>query len=110
MDASDAAITAARSGSVPLARDVKSAAALPTYTPSTSVRSVAAADASGIVVECVQEGGRLRVHVVSGGYDPAWNVQFPRHVRRAGARYAVDDLTASSGGFYRVRGEIRQLV
>lgn len=49
-------------------------------------------------------------HVVSGGYDPAWNVQFPRHVRRAGVRYAVDDLTASSGGFYRVRGEIRQLV
>ncbi|MGY4975121.1 WGR domain-containing protein [Streptomyces nigrescens] len=110
VDASDAAVAAARSGTVPVARDVKSAAALPTYTPSATVRTVASAAASEIVVECVQEGGRLRVHVVSDGYEPSWNVQFPRHIRRAGARYVVDDLAASSGGFYRVRGEIRQLV
>ncbi|WP_310721395.1 WGR domain-containing protein [Streptomyces lydicus] len=110
VDASEAAVAAARSGSVPVARDVKSAAALPTYTPSTTVQTVPAATASGVVVECVQEGGRLRVHVLSDGYEPSWNVQFPRHIRRAGVRYVVDDLSASPGGFYRVRGEIRQLV
>ncbi|MCB5907215.1 WGR domain-containing protein [Streptomyces pinistramenti] len=110
VDASDAAIAAARSGTVPVARDVKSAAALPTYTPSAAVQTVTPAAASGIVVECVQENGRLRVHVVSEGYEPSWNVQFPRHIRRPGVRYVVDDLAAASGGFYRVRGEIRQLV
>ncbi|MFG2098023.1 WGR domain-containing protein [Streptomyces sp. NPDC048612] len=110
VDASDAAVAAARSGTVPVARDVKSAAALPTYTPSATVRTVASAAASEIVVECVQEGGRLRVHAVSDGYEASWNVQFPRHIRRPGARYVVDDLAASPGGFYRVRGEIRQLV
>ncbi|MFG2221603.1 WGR domain-containing protein [Streptomyces sp. NPDC048644] len=110
VDASDAAIAAARSGTVPVARDVKSAAALPTYTPSATVQTVTPSAASGIVVECVQENGRLRVHVVSGGYEPSWNVQFPRHIRRPGVRYVVDDLAAASGGFYRVRGEIRQLV
>ena len=89
---------------------MKSAAALPTYTPSATVQTVPAAAASGVVVECVQEGGRLRVHVLSDGYEPSWNVQFPRHIRRAGVRYVVDDLSASPGGFYRVRGEIRQLV
>ncbi len=61
-------------------------------------------------MECVQESGRLRVHVVSEGYEPSWNVQFPRQIRRPGARYVVEDLSASAGGFYRVRGEIRQLV
>ncbi|MEU5210608.1 WGR domain-containing protein [Streptomyces sp. NPDC020742] len=110
VDASDAAIAAAQQGTVPVARDVKSAAALPTYTPSATVRTVASTAASGIVVECVQDGGRLRVHVVSDGYEPSWNVQFPRHIRQAGARYVVDELSAASGGFYRVRGEIRQLV
>ncbi|MGK5637291.1 WGR domain-containing protein [Streptomyces sp. URMC 126] len=110
VDASDAAIAAARSGTVPVPRDIKSAAALPTYTPATTVATVHTVPASGVVVECVQEGGRLRVHVVSEGYEPAWNVQFPRHIRRAGARYVVDSLTPASGGFYRVRGEIRQLV
>ncbi|MBZ4319623.1 WGR domain-containing protein [Streptomyces huiliensis] len=111
VDASDAAISAARSGTVPVPRDIKSAAALPTYTPATTVATVEAVPASGgVVVECVQEGGRLRVHVVSDGYEPAWNVQFPRHIRRAGARYVVDALAPASGGFYRVRGEIRQLI
>ncbi|MEU3712566.1 WGR domain-containing protein [Streptomyces catenulae] len=110
VDASETAVAAARAGTVPVARDVKSAAALPTYTPSTTVQTVTATAASGIVVECVQESGRLRVHVVSDGFEPSWNVQFPRHIRRPGARYVVDGLAPASGGFYRVRGEIRQLV
>ncbi|MEU1310080.1 WGR domain-containing protein [Streptomyces cinnamoneus] len=110
VDASEAAIAAAQSGTVPVPLDVKSAAALPTYAPATTVRTVTAPPASGIVVECVQESGRLRVHVVSDGYEPSWNVQFPRHIRQAGARYVVEALSPAASGFYRVRGEIQRLL
>ncbi|WP_327356898.1 WGR domain-containing protein [Streptomyces sp. NBC_01304] len=113
VDASDAAIAAAQQGTVPVARDIKLAAALPTYTPATTVtavQTVSVAPTGGVVVECIQEGGRLRVHVVSGGYEPAWNVQFPRGIREVGARYVVDSLHPAAGGFYRVRGEIRRLI
>ncbi|MEV7415044.1 WGR domain-containing protein [Streptomyces sp. NPDC089919] len=112
VDASEAAIAAAQQGSVPTAVDVKQAAALPTYTPAASVAhvpTVSAAPAGGIVVECVQQGGRLRVQVVSGGYEQSWHVQFPRGIREPGARYVVDGLHPASG-FYRVRGEIHRLV
>ncbi|GAA3107788.1 hypothetical protein GCM10020254_62100 [Streptomyces goshikiensis] len=72
VDASEAAITAAQRGSVPVAVDVKSAAALPVFTPAASAAavatvSVAAAPAGAVVVECVQQGGRMRVQVVSTG-------------------------------------------
>ncbi|OEJ27404.1 molybdenum metabolism regulator [Streptomyces agglomeratus] len=113
IDASETAIAAAQSGSVPVAVDVKQAAALPTYEPTATVATVSSqpAPGSGVVVECVQgAGGRLRVHVVSDGYEPSWNVQFPRSIRQVGARYVVDALHSSQGGFYRVRGEIKRLV
>src|SRR5262249_27125699 len=32
----------------------------------------------GVVLRCDRHGGKLRVHVVSEGYDAAKNVQFPR--------------------------------
>ncbi|MDJ0461718.1 WGR domain-containing protein [Streptomyces sp. H27-C3] len=112
IDASEAAISAAQSGSVPVAMDIKQAAALPTYLPTAAVATVSAVPApgAGVVVECVQEGGRMRVHVVSEGYEPSWNVQFPRSMRQLGTRYVVDALHTSQGGFYRVRGEIKRLV
>ena len=113
VDASEAAITAAQQGTVPVARDVKLAAALPTYEPATTasaVTTVVSAPAGSVVVECVQEGGRTRVHVLTDGYERSWNVQFPRAIREPGARYAVDALHAASGGFYRVRGDIRRLL
>ncbi|MFD7708568.1 WGR domain-containing protein [Streptomyces sp. NPDC059786] len=112
VDASEAAVTAAQQGHVPVARDVKLAAALPTYAPATEVAamaSVSVAPAGTVVVECVQEAGRTRIHVVSEGYDRSWNVQFPRSMREPGARYVVDAVHAASGGFYRVRGDIRRL-
>ncbi|MEW2625365.1 WGR domain-containing protein [Streptomyces sp. NPDC048106] len=113
VDASEAAIGAAQQGSVPVVRDVKLAAALPAHAPATAVEAVATvaqAPSGTVVVECVQEAGRVRVHVVSGGYDSSWNVQFPRAIRVPGARYVVDALHPAAGGFYRVRGDIRRLV
>ncbi|MQY12157.1 hypothetical protein SRB5_22870 [Streptomyces sp. RB5] len=109
IDASEAAVTAAQGGSVPVPVDVKLQAALPTYTPATTVATVSAPTAGEVVLECVQEGGRVRVHIVSEGYQRDWNVQFPRSVRVPGARYVVDGVHAASGGFYRIRGEIRRL-
>jgi len=113
VDASEAAVSAAQQGTVPVARDVKLAAALPTYAPATTATSVATVPqppSGAVVVQCVQHNGRLRVHVVSEGYDASWNVQFPRAIREPGARYVVDALHPAAGGFYRVRGEIRRLL
>ncbi|PIM67970.1 molybdenum metabolism regulator [Streptomyces sp. JV178] len=113
VDASEAAVSAAQQGTVPVVRDVKLAAALPTYEPATAaaaVTTVAQVPAGAVVVECVKEAGRIRVHVVSEGYDRALNVQFPRAIREPGARYVVDALHTAAGGFYRVRGDIRRLL
>ncbi|GAA3471523.1 WGR domain-containing protein [Nonomuraea roseola] len=116
IDASEAAIAAARAGSVPQPMDVKAAASLEAVEPSTTLETVlervletdGAGD--GVVVECVKEGERLRVRVVSPGYE-SWNVQFPKTVREAGARYLVDGVrSAGRGGFYRAYGEIRRLL
>ncbi|NMG20484.1 vWA domain-containing protein [Brasilonema bromeliae] len=62
---------------------------------------------SGVELYCVREGGKLRVKVMSEGYDSTKNVQFPRAIRAEGARYVVEGLELSSDGtFYRVNGNI----
>jgi predicted DNA-binding WGR domain protein len=109
LDASPAAIGAAEQGNVPQVRDVKAAAGLTATTTSTEVEVTRSA-AGGVVLECVDQGGRLRVRVVSPGYHD-WNVQFPKEIRQAGARYVVPELRPSNrGDFYRTVGEIRKLV
>lgn len=109
IDVSEAAIEAARGGTVPEPLDVKAAASLAAVEPSLDLETVTS-PGDGVVVECVREGDRLRVRVVSPGYEP-WNVQFPRAIREAGARYLVDGVRpANRGGFYRVHGDIRRLV
>jgi predicted DNA-binding WGR domain protein len=109
IDATEQAITDAQGGVVPTTVDVKLNAAMPVAIPQAAVATTTSAN-GGIVVECVDEGGRLRVHVVSGNYQTSWNVQFPRDIRIVGARYVVEELHAAGRGFYRVRGEIRRLV
>ena len=109
LDASPAAIEAAQSGSVPTADTVKAPPTLAAVAPSV-VLETASDDGQGVVVECFHDGSKLRVRAVSAGYDSTWNVQFPKGVREAGARYLVDGLRAGGrGGFYRSHGEIRRL-
>ncbi|MFI6501943.1 WGR domain-containing protein [Nonomuraea typhae] len=108
IDAGEAAIAAARAGTVPQPMDVKAAASLAIVEPSAQVETVSSGD--GVIVECIQEGERLRVRVITPGYE-SWNVQFPKAVREPGARYLVDGIrSAGRGGFYRAYGEIRRLV
>jgi hypothetical protein len=109
IDATEQAITAAQGGVVPTVVDVKLNAAMPVARPTASVATTTSAG-NGTVVECIDEQGRLRVRVVSGGYQPGWNVQFPRDMRVVGARYVVEELHETSRGFYRVRGEITRLI
>jgi Ca-activated chloride channel homolog len=65
----------------------------------------------GVVVQCLREGGKLRVRVVSEGYDGDRNVQFPRSIRQEGVTYVVETIQPSAdGSFYRASGTIRRLV
>ncbi len=66
---------------------------------------------AGVIVRCVKEGGKLRVKVVSDGFDAGFNVQFPRSLRQEGARYLVERVEPSSNGtFYRAAGDIKLLL
>ena len=109
IDASAAAIQSAQTGTVPEVVNVKSPK-LAAILPSTSLESTNSDD-GGVIVQCVQEGVNLRIRVVSEGYHPTWNVQFPKDLRTQGSRYVVDAVRASArGGFYRVQGDIKKLV
>jgi outer membrane protein assembly factor BamB len=108
LDVSESAVRDAQQGVLPETLSVK-APELSAVTPSNTVE-VVADPGTGVVVECIREGGKLRVHIVSPGYQRSWNVQFPREIREYGARYVVDAVTESArGGFYRVRGDIHRL-
>ncbi len=72
---------------------------------------VVSSSEQGVVLQCVREQGKLRIRVISEGYNPDFNVQFPRHLREEGATYLVESVElSSSSSFYRVVGEIRRLV
>ncbi|MDJ0715727.1 MAG: VWA domain-containing protein [Prochloraceae cyanobacterium] len=65
----------------------------------------------GVLLKCDRIGGKLRVRVISEGYNPEFNVQFPRNIRQEGVTYVVDEVARSAkGNFYRASGNIRQLV
>lgn len=65
---------------------------------------------AGVELQCIREGGKLRIKVVSEGYDSSKNVQFPRGIRAEGARYIVEGLELSQNeSFYRVKGQIARL-
>jgi Ca-activated chloride channel homolog len=75
-----------------------------------SLERVSSAD-QGVLVQCLREGGKLRVRAISEGYDGDRNVQFPRSIRQEGVTYVVETIQPSAdGSFYRASGTIRRLV
>lgn len=65
----------------------------------------------GVLVQCVKEGSKLRARVVSDGYNPNYNMRFPRDIREEGILYVVDEVEeAKSGGSYIAYGKIRKLL
>ncbi|MBU2668266.1 WGR domain-containing protein [Actinoplanes bogorensis] len=110
IDASEAAIQSAVSGTIPEVVDVKAPPRMPAVVPSTTVEVIHDVE-GGVVVECVEESGRLRIRVVSSGYHRDWQVQFPKGIRERGSRYVVGGVReAARGGFYRAYGDIRRLL
>ena len=110
IDASEAAITAAKGGTIPDVVDVKAPERMRAVVPSTTVDLVSDGT-DGVVVECFEHGGQLRVRVVSQGYHRDWWVQFPKEIRQPRTRYVVTGVRESGRGtFYRAYGEIRRLV
>ena len=66
---------------------------------------------SGVLVQCVKDGGKLRARVVSDGYDPNFNMRFPRDIREEGTLYVVDEVQeVGGGGSYMTVGAIRRFV
>jgi len=107
VDVSDEAIENARAGKVPKASNISAPAVA---APAASAAVETTSDASGgVVVACYKDGSKLRVRVVSEGYNPDWNCQFPKNLREEGARFVVDEIRESSGGYYRAYGDIRKL-
>lgn len=63
----------------------------------------------GVLVQCVKAGSKLRARVVSDGYEPTWNMRFPRAIRQEGILYVVDEiLTAGDGKSYIACGTIKR--
>ena len=64
-----------------------------------------------MLVQCVKEGVKLRARVVSDGFNPNWNIRFPRSIRELGILYVCDQVVeASTGGSYVATGEVKRLI
>jgi outer membrane protein assembly factor BamB len=106
IDVSAAAIENAKQGVLQAIKNVaapNSKAAI----VATDVLENAPENATGVLLQCVKQGTKLRVKVLSEGYQPDWFVQFPKNLRTESKIYLVDAIEESSqGGFYRVLGNI----
>lgn len=109
IDVSPAAIQAAQAGELPKVVAIPTPQATAEL-PSTLLETVSDAS-TGVILECFRTNGKLRMRVVSPGYNPEWMVQFPRNLRQEGCRYLVQVVQpAKQGNFYRVHGDIQKLV
>ncbi len=108
IDVSAEAIAAAQTGTVPQIVNIKDPK-LQAILPSTTLEQVTNTT-GGVILHCIKEGSHLRIRVLSEGYQPTWNVQFPQELRQEGSRYWVSEVRESArGGFYRAYGEIKSL-
>ncbi|KYC43825.1 molybdenum metabolism regulator [Scytonema hofmannii PCC 7110] len=109
IDTSETAIGSAQTGTVPETAVIQ--APLGEGDAPSAVLESTTDTSSGVIVECFREGTKLRVRVVSPGYNSNWKVQFPKDIRIEGERYLVQEIRESaSGGFYRAYGDIQKLV
>jgi outer membrane protein assembly factor BamB len=110
LDVSEAAIEDAQRGYIPEALQVQAPKASAAVRPSTTLETTSD-ESLGVVLECVREGSKLRVHAISPGFQANFRVQFPRNIRQEGMRYVVDEVRLSArGNFYRAYGNIKRLV
>ena len=94
------------------ARRSSSASARPARTP-TTLADLEETDTigTGILIQCVKDGSKLRARVVSDGFDPDWNMRFPRSIRAESTLFVVDQVnTAPDGKSYIASGEIKRFV
>jgi len=108
IDASEEAIAQAKEGTFTEAKSIKAPKAVEVLND--KELEITKDISQGVVLKCVKQGSKLRVHVVSEGYETSWNVQFPQNLREEGALYVVDEVKESgAGGFYRAYGDIKRL-
>ncbi len=99
---------AARAASTSRARSGKPTASKVTGTAADLPATTAVGN--GVLVQCVKEGSKLRARVVSDGYDPDFNMRFPRSIREEGTLYVVEDVIPGPGGTsYIACGDIKRL-
>lgn len=108
IDASEEAIAQAKEGTFKEAKSIKAPKSVEVLND--KELEITKDITEGVVLKCTKKGSKLRVHVVSEGYDKSWNVQFPQNLREDGVLYVVEQVKESStGGFYRAYGDIKRL-
>ena len=64
---------------------------------------------NGVLIQCVQAGKKLRARVVSDGYNPDFNVRFPRSIREEGILFVVEGIKETAkGDSYIALGKVRR--
>ncbi len=110
IDASEEAIKAAQMGQIPKAKQIQVPQDFQIQTLTQTLETTNDHH-TGVMVECVKIGTKLKIRVISPNYNRDWFVQFPRNLREEGAKYMVEAIEeATQGGFYRAYGDIKQLI
>ena len=66
---------------------------------------------TGVLVQCIMDGKKLRARVIQDGFNPNMNMRFPRSIREDGKLYVVENVTtAADGKSYTAHGSIKRLV